>query len=191
MKDHILAFIDLETTGLNSWKHEIIEIGVVLARQTGDPIRPLEKVEEFDIQVRPEHIEDADETGLKVSKYKTRIWDRVVSRKEAVEILERKIAGCVMVGQNVAFDFSFLYAAFVAEGKNFDDVIHYHKLDTASIAIGHAYWEKRLTRFSLRELTEYTGVKNENAHTALSDARATFEVAQVLLTRPPQKEDIS
>jgi len=33
MKNHNLAFTDLETTGLDAHKHEIIEIGCLLARQ--------------------------------------------------------------------------------------------------------------------------------------------------------------
>ncbi|MEK9183615.1 MAG: exonuclease domain-containing protein [Patescibacteria group bacterium] len=33
MKKHNLAFTDLETTGLDAHKHEIIEIGCIVAKQ--------------------------------------------------------------------------------------------------------------------------------------------------------------
>jgi oligoribonuclease (3'-5' exoribonuclease) len=39
MRKNNLAFIDLETTGLDPEKHEILEIGLVLARQTLTPGR--------------------------------------------------------------------------------------------------------------------------------------------------------
>ena len=41
MRKHNLAFIDVETTGLNAMKHEIIELGCVLAKPD------LEIIEEF------------------------------------------------------------------------------------------------------------------------------------------------
>jgi DNA polymerase III epsilon subunit-like protein len=33
MKDAVLAFLDVETTGLDPQRHEVIQIGVVLAKQ--------------------------------------------------------------------------------------------------------------------------------------------------------------
>ena len=54
MRKHNFAFIDIETTGLNLRKHEIIEIGVVLTTPT------LEIIEEFEIKIKPENIESAD-----------------------------------------------------------------------------------------------------------------------------------
>ena len=33
MQDYNLAFLDVETTGLDPQKHEVIQIGVVLAKQ--------------------------------------------------------------------------------------------------------------------------------------------------------------
>ena len=37
MKKHNLAFIDLETTGLDPDKQEMIELGCVVARQVANP----------------------------------------------------------------------------------------------------------------------------------------------------------
>jgi oligoribonuclease (3'-5' exoribonuclease) len=54
MKNHNLAFIDIETTGLNLINNEIIEIGCVITTPK------LEIIEEFEIKIKPEHIENAD-----------------------------------------------------------------------------------------------------------------------------------
>jgi DNA polymerase III epsilon subunit-like protein len=76
-----------------------------------------------------------------------------------------------MVGHNVAFDSGFLEHAYAKTGiKN---SMHYHKLDTISIAWAKLHREPDLEHFSLRELGVRFGIKNEKAHTALSDARAT------------------
>ncbi|MEZ4114453.1 MAG: exonuclease domain-containing protein [Candidatus Paceibacterota bacterium] len=35
MKKHNLAFVDIETTGFDPDKHEMIEIGIVIVKQLG------------------------------------------------------------------------------------------------------------------------------------------------------------
>ena len=47
MRKENLAFIDIETTGLNMLKHEIIEVGCVLATPE------LEVIEEFELKIKP------------------------------------------------------------------------------------------------------------------------------------------
>jgi DNA polymerase III epsilon subunit-like protein len=41
--------------------------------------------------------------------------------------------------------------------------------------------DPNMNNFSLRELCERLGIKNEKAHTALADIRATFEVFKKLM----------
>lgn len=165
MRKHNLAFIDIETTGLDILKHEIIEIGCVL---TGPDLKV---IEEFELKIKPEHIENADPTALKVNHYSEKAWSTAFSLEEAMEIFAKKVANCIMVGQNVAFDSGFLEHAFSKiDVKN---SMHYHKLDTISIAWAKLHREPDLEHFSLREMCLRFGIKNERAHSALSDARAT------------------
>ena len=173
MRKHNFAFIDIETTGLNLRKHEIIEIGVVLTTPT------LEIIEEFEIKIKPENIESADPVALKVNHYDSALWTDAVSLKYAVEILSKKVADCIMVGHNVAFDAGFLEYAF-----NKTDILnpmHYHKLDTVSISWAKLHNDPSLERFSLHEMCVRFDIKNEKAHTALSDARATYELYKKLM----------
>ena len=84
-----------------------------------------------------------------------------------------------MVAQNVSFDFSFIdYNFLQTRVKN---TLHYHRLDTISIAWAKLHTDKEVEHFSLRELCKRFDIKNEHAHTALSDARATFELYKKLL----------
>ena len=182
MKNHTLAFVDLETTGLDPFSAEVIEIGIVLATQhRSDGVTSLDLLSEHNIQLLPEHIETADPDSLRITKYHQRDWGKAVTQKEGLLLAGTLLDGTVIIGQNVSFDWAQLQKAGHDYGVDFDKLVHYHKLDLASMAFGKFYHEPKLFKFSLRELTEYFDVTNENAHTALADARATFEVCRKIL----------
>ena len=183
MKTQTLVFVDLEMTGLDPFQHEIIEIGIVLAKQvTGeDGKQILEALSEHNIQLKPEHIENADPKALEVNKYHARDWSLAIPQQEGLSQAAKLLDGTVFVAQNVALDWAFLQYAGSRHHIDFDKLAHYHKLDLASMAFGKLYHEPKLFKFSLREMTEYFEVTNQNAHTALADARATFEVCKKLL----------
>ena len=174
MRNHNLAFIDIETTGLNVLIHEIIEVGCVMT--TPD----FKIIEEFELKIKPEHIENADKVALKINGYDEANWKSAYTMEKAIKILTRKVKDSIMVGHNVAFDSGFLEHAFAKTG--IENTLHYHKLDTVSIAWAKLHKEPDLEHFSLRELGTRFGIKNPHAHTALSDARATFELYKKLMS---------
>lgn len=173
MRKHNLAFIDIETTGLSLAKHEIIQIGCVLTTPE------LRVIEEFELKIKPERIKDADKLSLKISHYDALNWEDAKSLKDGMKILSKKTKDCIMVGHNVAFDSGFLEYAFTLTGTI--NSMHYHKLDTISIAWAKLHRDPKLEHFSLRELCVRFGIKNVRAHSALSDARATFELYKKLM----------
>ena len=173
MRKHNFAFIDIETTGLDVAGHEIIEIGCVLTTPK------LKVIEEFELKIKPKHIETSDPVSLKVNHYNEKDWKSAIALKEAIKILSKKVENCIMVGQNVAFDSGFLEHAFSqTKTKN---SLHYHKLDTISIAWAKLHHNKNVEHFSLRELCLHFGIENARAHDALSDARATFQLYKKLM----------
>ena len=174
MRKHNLAFIDIETTGLNMIEHEIIEIGCLIADQK------LNVLEEFELKIKPEHIENANKTALKINRYNEKDWEAGYSLEDAIKIFSEKVKDCIMIGQNVAFDSSFIeYALAKLKSVN---TMHYHKLDTISIAWAKLHREPDLDHFSLREMCKKFGIENKNPHSALSDARATFELYKKLMS---------
>lgn len=173
MRKHNFAFLDIETTGLNLLKHEIIEIGCVVTTPE------LEVIEEFEIKIKPENIENADRVSMKVNHYNEEAWESAYTLREAMEILKEKVAGCIMVGQNVAFDFGFIEYAFAK--LNMQNPMHYHKLDTIAIAWAKLHRDPDLEHFSLREMCLRFGIENKSAHTGLGDARATYELYKKLM----------
>ena len=182
MRKQNLAFIDIETTGLNVDTHEIIEIGCVLVSQNWtDGAKPtFEVVEEFELKIKPERIEDADKVALRVNGYDPSAWVFAYTLKEAMQIFSKKTDGAIMVGHNICFDFGFLDKASRTTG--IENKMHYLKLDTISMAFASLHNRADVSKFSLRVLCEYFGIENKRAHTALSDARATFEVYQKLMS---------
>ena len=174
LKEAPLAFIDLETTGFEFMDKEIMQIGIVIANQPD-----LETVEEIEINVKPTHLETADPEALEIIGYSEELWKDAIPLKDALEIVAEKTKGCVMVGHNVPFDWAFLEKAFEETGVK--DTMDYHRIDTISIAWAKLQNEPKVTRFSLSELAPYFGIENKKAHTALSDARTTYELYKKLV----------
>ncbi|MEK7662450.1 MAG: 3'-5' exonuclease [Patescibacteria group bacterium] len=176
-----LAFIDIESTGLDLERHEIIQIGCVLVKPIPRAGKgpTLEVLEEFELKIKPERIKDADPQALLVNGYNEADWIFAIDIKKALEVLAEKVKDAVMVGHNVSFDHAFLEKAF--EKNGIKNTMHYRKLDTISIAYAKLYNDGDIEKFSLRALCEKLGIENKHAHTALSDARATFELYKKLL----------
>jgi DNA polymerase III epsilon subunit-like protein len=174
MRKHNFAFIDIETTGLDVIDHEIIQIGCVLT----DPL--LQVIEEFEIKIIPLHLEYADPVSMKINHYDEKLWTNAIPLKEAMKILASKTKEAIMVGQNIAFDFAFLENAF--SKYHIKNTMHYHKLDTISMAWAKFHNDTTFEHFSLRDMCIRFGIKNEQAHTALSDARATYELYKKLMS---------
>ena len=174
MRKHDLAFLDIETTGINVIKHEILEIGCVITDYK------LQVKEEFEIKIKPEHIENSNPIALKVNHYNQKDWENAIELKNALKIFSKKVKDCIMVGQNVAFDSGFLEYNF--EKYNVKNNLHYHRLDTISIAWAKFHNDPNILHFSLREMCKHFDIKNENPHSALSDARATYLLYQRLVS---------
>ena len=174
MRKHDLAFIDMEMTGLNVIEHEIIEIGCVITDYK------LKVKEEFELKILPEHIENANKTALKINHYIEKDWEEAYELKTALKIFSKKVKDCIMVGQNVAFDSGFL--EYNLAKNKLPNTMHYHKLDTISIAWAKLHKDKDVLHFSLREMCQRFDIKNEHPHSALSDACATYELYKKLMS---------
>ncbi|MEI8270948.1 MAG: 3'-5' exonuclease, partial [bacterium] len=121
----------------------------------------------------------ADPVALKVNHYNELDWRDAYDLKDALKIFSKKVKDCIMVGQNVAFDASFLEYNF--DKNNIKNSLHYHRLDTISIAWSLFHGDVNFEHFSLREMCKYFDIRNENPHSALSDAKATYELYKKLM----------
>lgn len=178
MKKHRLAFIDTETTGFDPITQEVIEIGVVIAEQS-DNGETLKMIEEFELKIKPEHIETADAQALRVNGYDPSAWLFALALPEAMKVFAEKTADCIFVAHNLTFDYAFINEAFRKTG--IENKMHYPKIDTISFAYAKLHKKTDIDKFNLHELATYFGVQNQNAHTALADARTLFQIYQKMV----------
>ena len=173
MKNQNLAFIDLETTGLNSERHEIIELGCVVLRQPD-----LKQLAELDLKIKPLHLETAEPEALRVNGYNGGDWLFAADLAQALKALNEKAAGAMMISHNITFDWPFLERAYATTGV--PNQLASVRLDLLSMAFVKLHKEERVQRFNLRALCDYFQLKNEQQHTALADIKASVAIYKKL-----------
>lgn len=181
MKQRDLVFVDIETTGLDPHTHEIIEIAVLRVRQDWpeEGLPTFAPALEWSTKVKPTHIGTADPVSLKINKYTEEEWSDAMNLDEAMKLFIEKADDGVMVAHNVAFDAAFIDQALHTHG--IQNTMHYHRIDTVSMAFGVLHNVPEVNRYSLNELCKYFSITNEKAHTALSDVRADFALFRKLM----------
>ena len=164
-----IAITDVETTGLDAVKHEIVEIGLVLIDQeTGGVIDTL------DIKVKPEHIETADEVALKLNGYNEADWQDAITLVEAISLYGETAKDAIFCSHNVTFDWSFILEAFKKAGLK--STLDYHRLDLFTLI-----WLKtkgsNIESFSLSRVAQFLGLTEEPLpHRAINGARTAHEI---------------
>ena len=181
MKERNLAFIDVETTGTDFEKHEIIELALIVVKQIEREGKgpKIELVGEWEWKIKPERIEDAEEEALRINGYNEVDWMFAVDLKNAMEDFNKKAASCTFVSHNLIFDYNFIAKAYQKTGV--ENNMHYGKLDTISIAFARLYDAPQADKFSLKFLCELLKIENSKAHTALADTKALVEVYKKLM----------
>jgi DNA polymerase III subunit epsilon len=178
-----ITFVDLETTGLDFRKHEILEIGVIRA-----DARTLEIVAQCEVRVCPERLENASPEALAIAGYSLADWVEASTLEVALCRVAPLFEGALVAGHNVGFDWAFLEEAFRREELPLPEV-DYHRLDTASLA-----WplvaSGELTSLSLNSVATHFGLERPSPHRALADARCSLEVARRLSHRMRQASPV-
>lgn len=195
-----LAFFDVETTGLDSMKHEIIEMALLMERHEGcwwPHERVIRKAEglaivaephshffvddsrlEFQARIKPQSIEAAEPIALEVNGYTEDGW-RYQPFLDATfaSVLVSLMRNAIFIGHNVSFDHDMLSRACQRVGVQ--PKFGYHKIDTVTLAFEHL--AQATDSLSLANVCPVVGVTNEDAHTALADVRRCREVYYKLL----------
>ena len=182
MKTTDLVFIDIETTGLDPHKNEIIEVAALRVQQDwSNPESPVfTELGSYTAKIKPIHLEHADPVALRVNGYIASEWKNAVPLSEALTELMRLANGAIMVAHNVAFDSEFLNAKFAELG--IVNTMHYHRIDTVSMAYAVLRNTPKVERYSLVELCKYFGIDYMNAHSAMPDVYADFALFKKLVS---------
>lgn len=168
MENQTLVSLDLETTGLDSEKDRIIEIGAV-------KFRGRKVLETFHTLVDP---------GCPLS-YRIRLLTGITSEElqeaptfpEVAEGLREFVGGHPILGQNIGFDLEFLRI----QGLSFSNPV-YDTMEITNVMLPH------LQDFSLAMLARELRIPNPIQHRALADALIVKEVLLSLMDRAAELE---
>jgi len=176
IKKRLLIFLDLETTGLEVQKHEVIEIGALKVA----PRKPFKMLDQLFIKVKPKDLKNASKSALKLVGYSPEEWENALDIDKALKNLDEFSENGVLVGYNVSFDWSVLDRAYFSLGRQ--DPFYYHRLDVMPMAYLKLFSQRSLKRFSLGEICKYFKVPEGIKHNALDDAMATYLVFKKLFS---------
>ncbi len=154
--------IDIETTGLNPWKYEILEIGAV-------KFSAKDIISRFQVLIKP--LKKQDPTSRKIHNITDKeINENGIPMKEALDKCLAFMEDTPLVFHNASFDISFLTIAFPQNsipipGNDYYDTLYLSK----------KYFPERSSH-SLANLKEILKIDTGRGHRALSDAEATANV---------------
>lgn len=165
-----LAFLDIETTGLDPFENEILEVAYIRETEDGG------ETTEFSLQIQERR---ASEEALKINKYHQRrdaLNAIELPWNVAADKLSTELDGYVIVGNNPTFDLTFLRFFLRAWRKPI--TWHYRPLDIGSMACG-------LFRVQEMKTPEIADVLNvplpREQHTALADAKWNQDVYNAIM----------
>jgi DNA polymerase III epsilon subunit-like protein len=183
--NYVFYVADIETTGLDSHTHDVIELS--LYRLGADP-----EVAQKTWCFKPLNTKDIDPGSLKINGHK--LEDLLHQTKEGRERYLDPVQSLVeienwladdnmqakerfLIGQNVSFDKDRLEQLWIKCG--FKDSFPFGRrvIDTMIIELFIDYCKGEFAEgYSLANFVKKYGVKNDKAHTAAADTKATKEV---------------
>ncbi len=152
--------LDLETTGFDSFRDEIIEIGIV-------KIRNGEIAGEYSTLVNPCMLIPKDASAVN-GIYNEDVAD-APKIQDVIHAVDTFLGDEIIVGHNVTFDLRFLKTAMLECGIS--KKVRY--VDTLSVSRSTL---PNLKDHKLQTLMETIGIKEEQSHRALDDAINTHKV---------------
>ena len=181
--DWLLAFVDVETTGLQPGFHEMIDIGMIVTNLNGQPI------DQLFLRIMPSHPERTEPGAAALNGFSVALWQERGFDSEAAAV--RKLLdfaeevsgekGLLMVGYNAWFDISFIDHLFRSQDETWRKLFHYFVLDLPSMA-----WGQKHRSLTGSALSKSLGIAAETSdplkHTGLSGAQYNLKVYQTLLS---------
>lgn len=171
----IISIVDIETSGVDPKRAEIIEIGVVVFDSESFNI-----IDTMDVKVMPMYPASGDPKAYEVNGFNLGAWKDAVKISVAIRAFAKKTMDTIFCAHNPLFDWSFIEKA--SKDNNVDlRFVTYHKLDLYSLA-WRTVPEENMK--SLATICEYLGVEPEaKPHRALNGAMKGYEVYKILMKK--------
>ena len=163
--DKIYCSLDIETSGFDPLKNEVLEVGFVFFEVGKGGFKI---ADEYTRVFKPNGKVDANILGLTgISREEL---DNAEPFADFKSELQQKLKDAVIVGHNIAFDIKFLESAGLKfSGKTIDtlDLVQW------VLPTHHSY--------NLENLMHTFGISHKEAHRALADSKATLKLLERLL----------
>lgn len=161
------AVIDVETSGLSARRHRILQVAIVTVDGTGNV------VDRWSSYVRPRfrRVGPSEVHGLTARSLRSAPSFNVIAPEVA-----RRLAGRIVVGHNVAFDWAFVANALGRAGIAPPTVSR-----LCTLRLSRGLDPDRVLSHRLADVALRHDVSLEHAHDALADAEATAAVLPSLL----------
>ena len=162
-----LAFIDVETTGLDSDYHEIIEICIVTPKYS------------YHKKIRPNHPERMDAKALAVNGYRPSEWRHAIDSSIAAGEISELLKDHLIIGHNPRFDMAFIKELCWRE--NVSLCMDPRAIDTTTIAYLYLV-PLGLHSLSLDAIRKFLGWNVHNYHDAYHDVIDTKRLYEELIS---------
>ncbi len=169
--DRHLIITDLETTGLDPRRQDIIEIGAIRVDQ-----EYLEEQARFDMKVQIQNPTTVQLTALQVNGYTEEAWRFALPLASAMQQFSDFATGGVLAAWNITFEYGFLSEAFRRAGLT--DTMDYHRIDIPTLA-----WNRftRLEHLSQNDVAALLGLDREpEPHRAITGAEYAWSILREL-----------
>lgn len=177
----LLAFVDVETTGLVPGYHEMIDIGIVMTDIDGAELGKL-----F-LRIQPDHPERTDEGARAVNAFDERRWQELGALLpgdaiDRISEFHNEIASdksVLMVAFNSHFDTAFLDHLFRSRDRNWRELYHYFVLDLPSMA-----WSRGIRSLTGSTISAALKIHDEQhvaeLHTGITGAELNARIYRAL-----------
>lgn len=164
------TFLDVETTGLNPYSQEIIEIAFLVEAPPETPDGIGKILDRWSSKVKPLHLGTANSKALQVNGYDPEKWKDAPTFAEIAPKVARYLKqATVLIGHNPTFDTRFITAALEREGI-FGVYIPYHQIDTVTSAFMALNWMiPNDQKLRLDMLRDHFGIPKDDHHEAFKD----------------------
>lgn len=169
-----IAITDLEFTGLDPLRHEIIEIGLIVV----DP-QSLTELRRFEVKVLPEHIENAMPEALVVAGYKENEWKDALPLHDALLKYLDAAGNSVFAAWCTPYDWVFFLEAL--KKTKLQNPFGHRTIDIFGIAYEKFRNERDVESMGLSGLAGYLGIgKEPMPHRAINGAECALNIYRKL-----------
>ncbi len=177
-----ILIIDVESTGLDYQKNDLIELaGVLLDKKT------LKEKKHFRSFIKPEHWRNRDPEAMAVNKITWEDLAKAPSLRTVINTFQKKFGtNVILAPYGTIMDTAMLRVAYKKIGKQYP--YDYHVFDVWPLCYTYMAKKKllvnkkRFSGFSLNDIANHFKIKvPSNRHTALADCRLEAEVLRKLV----------